>query len=142
MLHIQNPVYYRRFRHIKAYLEPCVTLAYSEPCHIQTPGIFRTQDIFRTRSWHILVYSERCLTLPYWEPSHIQNTFYTEQFLHNIQAYSVMIVTITISFLFFTSILHTFQQNLKWHLFVDTITSISMLDCVYLHNTPSLKKTE
>ena len=25
-----------------AYLETCVTLAYSEPCHIQNPGIFRT----------------------------------------------------------------------------------------------------
>ena len=31
--------------HIVAYLEPCVTLAYSEPCHIQNAGIFRTQVI-------------------------------------------------------------------------------------------------
>ena len=52
MRYIQNPVYYRKFRHIqacscpiKAYLEPCVTLAYLEPCHIQNPVIFRTQDI-------------------------------------------------------------------------------------------------
>ena len=56
MIHIQNPVYYRKFRHIQtcsrplkdifshivAYLEPCVTLAYSEPCHIQNSGVFRT----------------------------------------------------------------------------------------------------
>ena len=47
------------FSHIVAYLEPCVTLAYSEPCHIQNPGIFRTQDIFRTLSRHDLVHSER-----------------------------------------------------------------------------------
>ena len=40
--YIQNPVYYRKFRHIlpyMAYLEPCVTLAHSEPCHIQNPDI-------------------------------------------------------------------------------------------------------
>ena len=36
------------FRHIRAYLEPCVTLiyfitvVYSEPCYIQNPAIFRT----------------------------------------------------------------------------------------------------
>ena len=33
---------------IVAYLKPCVTLAYTEPCDIQ--GIFRTQDIY---VWHI-----------------------------------------------------------------------------------------
>ena len=49
MIHIQNPVYYRKFRHIhaysrhiKTYLEPYVALAYSEPCQIQNPGIYRT----------------------------------------------------------------------------------------------------
>ena len=55
MIHIQNFVYYRKFKHsgifryhseifshIVAYLEPCVTLAYSEPYNIQNPGIFRT----------------------------------------------------------------------------------------------------
>ena len=30
------------FRHIVAYLESCVTLAYSEHYHIQNPGIFTT----------------------------------------------------------------------------------------------------
>ena len=47
MMHIQNPVYYRKFRHIQAYsgpiktfshivayLEPCVTGAYSESWYI------------------------------------------------------------------------------------------------------------
>ena len=60
------------FRHIVAYLEPCVTLTYSEPCHIQNPGIFRTQDIFRTLSRHILTYSKRCVTFAFWELCHIQ----------------------------------------------------------------------
>ena len=32
--------YYDILNHIVAYLEPCVALAYSEPCHIQNPGIF------------------------------------------------------------------------------------------------------
>ena len=59
--------------HIVAYWEPCVTLAYSEPCHIQNPGIFRAQDIFRTLSSQILAYSKRCVTLAYWEHWHIQN---------------------------------------------------------------------
>ena len=86
MIHNQNPVYYRKlktysgifktysgiftsysdiFSHIVAYLETCVPLAYSEPCHIQNHGIFRTQDIFRALSKHILAYSEHCGTLTY-----------------------------------------------------------------------------
>ena len=51
------------FSHIVAYLEPCETLTYSEPCHIQHPGIFKTQDILRTLSRHVLAYSERCVML-------------------------------------------------------------------------------
>ena len=61
------------FSHIVAYSEPCITLAYSETCHIQNSGIFRTQDIFRTLSAHIVAYSEHCRTLTYAEPCHIQN---------------------------------------------------------------------
>ena len=45
------------FSQIVVYLEHCVTLAYSEPCHIQNSGIFRTQDIFRTLSRHVQAYS-------------------------------------------------------------------------------------
>ena len=80
MRNILNRVYYRKlkhssiftsysdiFSHIVAYLEPCVALAYLEPCHIQNPGICRTRDIFRTLSRHILEHSERCVT------SHIEN---------------------------------------------------------------------
>ena len=64
--------------HIVAYWEPCVTLAYSEPCHIQNPGIYRAQDIFSSLSRHILAYSEHCVTrilriLSYSEFSHIKN---------------------------------------------------------------------
>ena len=68
--HIQNPVAIENsdiFNHILAHLEPCVIFAYSEPCHVQNPDIFKTQDIFRTLSRYILAYSERCVTLPYWE---------------------------------------------------------------------------
>ena len=52
MIHIQKPINYRKFRHIqvysrcikmysailhlKPYLEPCVTLAYSERCHSES----------------------------------------------------------------------------------------------------------
>ena len=50
------------------YLELCVILVYSEPCHIQNPGIFRTWDIFRTPSGHILAYSEH-----FEHYSHVEN---------------------------------------------------------------------
>ena len=91
MILVQNPVYYRQFRHIQAYmfysyifsyivayLKLFVTLAYSEPCHIQNPGIYRTQHVFRSLSRHILAYSEDCVTrilrtLSYSEFSHIKN---------------------------------------------------------------------
>ena len=35
-------------RLIQAYLAPCVTLIYSQTCHIPSPGIFRTRVIFKT----------------------------------------------------------------------------------------------
>ena len=69
MIHIQNPVYYRKnsdifgnihvlFRHIQSYCCIFRTLwnrfIFRTLCHIQNPGIFRTQDIFRTLSRHIL----------------------------------------------------------------------------------------
>ena len=44
------------FSHIVAYLDYYVTLAYSEPCYIQNPCIFRTQDIseiYQGIFWHI-----------------------------------------------------------------------------------------
>ena len=39
------------FRHIQAYPELCVTLAYSEPPYIQKAFILRTRDIFKL--WYI-----------------------------------------------------------------------------------------
>ena len=91
--------------------QPCAALAYSKPSSIQNYGIFRTQGIFRTPSSHDLRYSERCLTLVYWEPFHIQNfaifrifsylgrKSYSESCLYrHIQAYSIMVVIITLSF--------------------------------------------
>ena len=58
--------------HVVAYLEPCVTLGYSETCHIQNCAIFKTQDIFRTQSRHILSYSEHCVMLAYRAPCHLE----------------------------------------------------------------------
>ena len=53
------------FSHIVAYLESCIILAYSEPFHIQNPGIFKTQDIFRPLLMHILAYSVACAMLAF-----------------------------------------------------------------------------
>ena len=36
------------FRNIQAYSGPCVTLAYSQPSYIPSPGIFRTGSMFKT----------------------------------------------------------------------------------------------
>ena len=71
-------------RHIQAYSAPCVTLAYSQPCHILNPDIFRTAGVFKTMRNvdqtylealsqalfnHIQVYSEPCV---YSEHLHMQ----------------------------------------------------------------------
>ena len=72
MIRAQNSVYYRKFRHIQPYscliryiqpysrpiqpyYEHGVTLAYSEPCHIQNLDIFRIEDVVKTMSRHILL---------------------------------------------------------------------------------------
>ena len=83
MIHIQNSVYHRKFRHIHVllrHIQPyCAifrTLCSSwifRTLPIQNPGIFITSDTFWTLSRHILAYSERCVTFAYWEPCHIQN---------------------------------------------------------------------
>ena len=69
-------------KHIQAYSAPCATLAYSQPCHILSPGIFRTERLFKTLRnidqvysepcpralfSHIKAYSEPCATLAYAE---------------------------------------------------------------------------
>ena len=133
MIHIKNPLYYRKFRHVQAYsrpiqtysamayLEPSVILVYSEPCHIQNPRIFRTQDIFRTLSRNTLTYPELCVTPAIWETCHIQNFVifrilahlgleaYSESYLYRyIQAYSGILNNDSynnINFLIFTSFL-------------------------------------
>ena len=148
MIHIRNPVYYHKFQvHILAYVTP----AYSEPCHIQNPGIFRTEDKFRTLLRHILAYSERCVTLAYWEPCHIQNFVifkilayvrpeaYSKSCLYrHIQAYSGIFNNDSHNNinLFFALILHNFQRKT---FLLTTVTSISMLDGVYVNNTRSFK---
>ena len=135
--------------------EPCVTLAYSETCHIQNPGIFITQDIFRTLSRYILVYSECCVTLAYWEPCYIQNfaifrilAYLNPRHVQNpvyyrhIQAYSGIFNNGSYNnanFLFFHFDLSYFSRTFKKACFLTTMTSISMLVWVYLNNMRSLK---
>ena len=119
------------FSDIVAYVEACITLAYSEPCHIQNPGIFRIQDLFRTLPRHILAYSKRCVTLACWEPCHIPNfpilrilaclgpKEYSEPCVfRHIQAYSIMIVIITLTFIFHFKLTY-FSKTFKRHLFFD-----------------------
>ena len=146
IIYIQNPVYYCKFRHMQACScpiqtcsvilwhikspEPCATPAYSERWHIQNPGIFITQEIFRTLSKH---FPARCITLAYWEPFHIQNfaTFksfaylrpevYSESYLQrHIQPNSGIFINDSYNnnnFSFSNLILHAFQQNLKIQMF-------------------------
>ena len=73
---------------IQAYSAPFVTLAYSQPYHILSHGIFRTGGLFkalwnagqtysepchRASFSHIQVYSEPCATLAYAETWHTRN---------------------------------------------------------------------
>ena len=105
MLHLRSLT---RFWICLSYLEPCVILAYHEPCYIQNHGIFRTHDILKTPSKHILAYSERWVTLACWEPCYIHNFAHIQNFgvfrtggtSRDIQAYSIVIFIIELTFLF------------------------------------------
>ena len=169
VINTSSPVYYKKFRHVLvyfwyidtfysdifrhavAYLEPCLTLGHSEPFHIQNPGIFRVQDIFRTLSRYILAYLECCVTLAYWEPCHIQDFVvfriwaylgpqaYSESSFRDIQAYSDIFNNSynNINFLFYLA--YFLKRFKKAYVFLITMTSISMLDRVYWNNAQSLK---
>ena len=120
------------FSHIVAYLEPCVTLAYSKPCHIQNLGIFITQDVFRTLSRHILIYSKRCVTLAYWDPYYIQNVA-----LFRILAYlGPEVYSKSCLFIHIQAYSGIFNNNSKSKktCFLTIMTLISMPDWVYLNN--------
>ena len=147
VIHIQNPVYYRKFRHIQTYSlilwhTPRTLCKSSKPCHFQNPGAYLEPKIFRTLSRHILTYPERCVTLAYLEPCHIQNfaIFRILAYLH-IQAYSRKFNSDSyhnINFLFFTLMVHSFQRTFKRHAFdyndVNFNARLSLLS-----NTRSLK---
>ena len=72
-------------RHMQAYQlysAPCVTLVYSQPCHILIPSIFRTlwnvdqvysELCHRALFSHIQAFSESCVKLVYAETWHTQN---------------------------------------------------------------------
>ena len=110
-----------------AYLEPCVTcifriLPYSESWHILNLRYIRNSvkaysDIFRTlcnaRISKTLTYSElgHIQNFSIFRTPDIQNTVYIGTF-RLIQAYSIMIVTITFFFFFYLN-LSTFQRILK-----------------------------
>ena len=109
IIHIQNPVYYCKFRDILLYARriptysvilwyilwyTLCTLALSEPCHVHNPVIFRTQDIFKTLSY--------------------QGIFRHLGILRHILAYPIMIVIIALTS---NLILHTFQRDLKRYVF-------------------------
>ena len=144
------------FSYIMVYSEHCITLKYSEPCHIQNSGIYSTRDILRSLSRHIMAYSERCVTLEYSEPCHIQifgifrilaylrpDAYSEFRLFRHIHAYSGMFNNDSynnINFLFSLLILRTFRRNLKRHMFLTTMVSISMPDWVYLNNKRSFKK--
>ena len=48
------------FKVIQAHSAPFVTLAYSQPCQIPSPGMFKTIGIFKTLWNFDQTYSERC----------------------------------------------------------------------------------
>ena len=99
-----------------ACLEPCVTVAYLEPCHIQNPEIFRIHDIFRTLLRHILVYSERLRnarilrtppifrTLPYLEFWHVYK--YSELCNISNPTHLEFFARIVKNYNFFSNVLH------------------------------------
>ena len=57
-LSLSLSLYKNIIRLIQAYLAPCVTLIYSQTCHIPSPGIFRTRVIFKTLQKFHQAYSE------------------------------------------------------------------------------------
>ena len=59
--------YWGIFRLIQAYSAPCVSLTYSQACHILSPGIFRTGGIFKNL-WN---FDQACSEL-----CHSQNTLF------------------------------------------------------------------
>ena len=98
------------FSFVVAYLETCVTFASSEPCPIQNPDIFRTQDTYGT-----LQYSEIC---------HIQNfgIFSTQAYsepclFKDIQAYLTMIVVALIFFFFHFNLTYFSKKFIKTYVF-------------------------
>ena len=148
MRHIQNTIYYRKFRHIHAYSRPIQT---HSPIlwHIQNPVQFLNMQnpfIFKILAYLVSeIYPKHCpgmlrLIQNAVYRSNIENhaifrTLSYSQFWHtqyqrhiqnpvylgifkHIQAYSLTIVIITLHFLF-TLILHIFQRNLIKHMFFD-----------------------
>ena len=65
-------------RHIQAYSAPCVTLAYSQPCHILNPDISRTAGVFKTMRNVDQTYLKLCHRHYSTIFRHIQNLVYIQ----------------------------------------------------------------
>ena len=68
-----NKTHSRISRLIQAYSVPCVALAYSQPCHSLSPGIFRTASLFKNLSNVEQAYSDPCHSALSAIFRHIQN---------------------------------------------------------------------
>ena len=93
--HLQKPVCYWKLRHINvlfrriyshivAHLEPCVNIAYSEPCNIQKPIKFRTRIYSKLCQW-IFWHTQKAV-----QHLHIESftIFRTSRYLERTKAYS------------------------------------------------------
>ena len=107
------------FSHIVAYLDPCVILAYSEPCYIQDRGIFTTQDTLAFWKTCFIQHFAIIRILALRNSRHIQNPVYLGTFRH-IQTYSIMI-TLTFFLHFFSYFSKGFKKTyafwLQWRQF-------------------------
>ena len=118
MIHIQDPIIINSniFSHSGIFRTPCISC------------IFRTLAYLELKIYsklcHILVYSKRCVMLAYWES----------------KAYSIISYKITLTFFFLNFNLTYFSIKFQKNVFFLTkMTSVSMLDRVYLNYTWSLK---
>ena len=140
MIHIQNTVYYRIFKHIHVLLRriqsycgifrtncnSCIfrSLTYSESWHLYNLRYISNSMKAYSGTFRTLCNVPTLRTLPYSELYHIQNfgIFRPEAYsefcsYRHIQAYSGIFNNDSYNNIFFTLILHTFHRNLKKHVF-------------------------
>ena len=114
-IHVLFRIIQRYWDMIRTLYNSCIfrVLPLSEYWHIWNPICIQKS---------VKTYSVRCITLTYWEPwpifrilTYLRPKAYLSQCLfRHIKSYSRIIAIITL-----TLILHTFQQDLKRHIFFD-----------------------